>query len=481
MPSKPLRVLAELILLVAGACAVETAQPAPHLTPALGAPATAALPTPAGDALLRTSGPWLVVITPNGVWALNPDGTGLTEVFEGHVLAPQDVTAMPAPSGGKAAFITGDPLYRELTLQLLRLPEGTVQSMPLIAPEFQNQAAPEGPTAQTPAGDAARAVVELTSLAWSPDGQTLAFIGALDGPSADLYALRLDRDASETALTRWTNAPGQEAAPLWSPDGRYVLHAEVERFGLGAGHGLGSVWAVDTRSGAVVEVYLPEGSAAESFLGWQDEDTFLVYSWTPECGSERLRLVDVPGGETRMVWEGAFNGAALAPEAGERALLITVDAYAAGCRGGEGPGLFLLFAPEYFGVFELLREEAFLPVWSSEGRTFLARTASHVYAVGQREDVIDVAQLDAPAPALPATSPEGRLAWALPSGVWVGALDAPPVQVFSAPASLPIWGEDGETLFFFAEGGMFVARAPDFTPQLWREGLLGTGAFWVPR
>ncbi|GAB4578298.1 MAG: hypothetical protein Fur0022_10330 [Anaerolineales bacterium] len=428
-----------------------------------------------------TTGPWLVIITPDGAWVVSAEDSTLARVVDVPILAPQDTFAMPAPHGGFAAFITGNSRLQDLTLHILTLPRNLTRTIPLTLPEYAVQA---DALPGDPALEAARALVELTSLAWAPDGSRLAFMGMREGPTSDLYTFSMDEfwtampEDDAEGLIRWTDGPSQGILPNWSPDGRYILHAGVNTLGTGAGYDMAGVWVVDTLTGEVQEVYTP-ADGAEIFVGWQDEDTFLVHSWSPVCGNENLRAVDIPSGEIRMIWDGAFNGVAFTREEGQGALLISVDQYLADCSPNLGPGLFLLFGPEYLGLDTIVSEEAFLPVWDAQARLFFARTADKVYAIEMDEDVIVIRPLMAPEPALPSASADGKLAWALRSGIWVGSLNTETVQIFASPASLPIWSPDGQTLFFVAEEGLYAAHAPEFVPQLIGEGLLGTGAFWV--
>jgi Tol biopolymer transport system component len=60
------------------------------------------------------------------------------------------------------------------------------------------------------------------SPAWSPDGTKIAFWSnrdAADGGGFDIYVINADG----TNLRRLTNAPGNDALPAWSSDGRYIV------------------------------------------------------------------------------------------------------------------------------------------------------------------------------------------------------------------------------------------------------------------
>lgn len=53
--------------------------------------------------------------------------------------------------------------------------------------------------------------------AWSPDGQTLAYISKDDG-NFEIY--KINRDGS--GKTRLTNTPQSDGLPVWSPDGKWI-------------------------------------------------------------------------------------------------------------------------------------------------------------------------------------------------------------------------------------------------------------------
>jgi dipeptidyl aminopeptidase/acylaminoacyl peptidase len=416
-----------------------------------------------------------VIITPDGAWAVNADGSGLMRVVDVPILAPQDTFAMPAPRGGFAAFITGDSRWHELTLNILVLPRNLARTIPLVAPEFAHtdDALPGDPELE-----AARALIELTSLAWSPDGSQLAFMGLRDGPTSDLYTFSMAEfwavtpEDGEEGFTRWTDGLSQGILPSWSPDGRYILHAGVNTLGTGAGYDMAGVWVVDTQTGEVLDMYAPD-DGAEIFVGWLDAHTFLVHSWSPVCGNENLRAFDLETGEVRALWEGAFNGVAFDPGSG--GVLITSEQFLADCMPGGQAGAVYLPAGGPAALL-LTDQEAFIPVWDALGQMFFFRTPDQVFAAWPNGSTKVLA---APGMDLPSASVDGRLGWALRSGVWVGTVEGEPAQIFSTPASLPVWSPDGQRLFFVAEAGLFAAHAPDFVPRLVGEGILGTGAFWV--
>jgi len=75
-----------------------------------------------------------------------------------------------------------------------------------------------------PISFATYAIRDYDSVAWQPgDGRLLAFIGAINGPTADLYLY----DTQTQEITQLTDGPSQAILPNWSPDGQYILHYGV--------------------------------------------------------------------------------------------------------------------------------------------------------------------------------------------------------------------------------------------------------------
>lgn len=128
---------------------------------------------------------------------------------------------------------------------------------------------------------------------WSPDGRYLAFLGAVEGPTSDLYVL----DTNTEKITRITSGENQAVFPVWSPDSRWILHGEM--FDGRGDDGYESYWASRADSSENRMLFHPGGWA--TFLVWVDDSRFYVYDHTI-LGAVALRFVDLESGETITVY-----------------------------------------------------------------------------------------------------------------------------------------------------------------------------------
>lgn len=301
--------------------------PPPTATPKPTRPLPTPLPPVAAE--LNAMGPWGLLRAGDGLWALNPDGSGITRLTEDTV----EVLA-PAPDGATLAYVATIPgtMYG-LELKLLTLPDGEPRTLtrldvplPANPTDEQDQAARE----------AYSAVVWENSLAWSPDGSYLAFAGGQDGVSSDVYVYSV----AEDKITRLTDGPAHAYNLLWSPDGKVILHAGVETFGTGAGYVMEGIWIV-TPAGLVTTLYAPpQDSQAEELLEWTDDHTFLVNSWDNVCGRRNLRLYNIQTRQTQILWASYFEDVAYNPY--QNAALVNINQYMANCPGNPQAGTYIV-------------------------------------------------------------------------------------------------------------------------------------------
>lgn len=457
--------------------------PPTSITPIRPAPGTSL----SGEAI-SANGPWLVFSSEDAVWAANANGTGASQLAGGFSRVTSPVAA---PSGGHVAYVTAQTAdYAGLELHLVSLPGGESKTLtPLtsavtgIKPDTRAEDIPFSPNLEI-----ARAILDVPSLAWSPDGKKLAFIGAMDGTSADLYIYSL----SGRSLRQLTDGPSQGYRPTWSPDGKYIVHAGADSFGTGAGYAMAGVWAAQADGSLVKELYTPD-SGDEVIAGWVSNSAFLVYSWGPGCGPSNLRTFDIETGETTQLWPGAFSIQGLGPNIAYNpatgAVLITLDEYTAGtfCAGDgqpKKPGLYLtnVRQPRPLYVSDV---SVFLPVWDKNLNLFLASTEDGAVRVTTNGGITALA---APTTATPVISPDGTAwAWAnsgfgdKPAGLWIGPVgQKAPTRVYEDAVYYATWSPDGQHVFFFADGGLYVTDRSGSSPVLLTKARSWSGeAKWV--
>jgi hypothetical protein len=264
---------------------------------------------------LTPEGPWLLINSQSGLWATNSDGSGLTQLTNIPVIAPDDISIAANFNGKTVAFIGGDEDgYHNLKLYLLTLPDATLK---VITPLTNKYTEPGNESFLDARMEAIRAITEYNPFAWSPDGKQLAFIGVLNGPSADLYIYSLETGT----ILRLSDGPSQGYNPVWTPDGQYVIHFGANSFGTGAGHAMVGGWAAKVDGSSMITLF-SGGNNPELFKGWFDEDTYLASTWSPACGEQNLRLVDYKTGKKTSLVGNCFgtaaaNGMEMAVVAGE--------------------------------------------------------------------------------------------------------------------------------------------------------------------
>jgi|YNPNPStandDraft_1061719.scaffolds.fasta_scaffold06861_5 WD40 repeat protein len=407
----------------------------------------------------------------DGLWIVRPDGSDLRALVRDQlIVGANELADSISPDGRYLAYITTtdtDTLLwlRGLTLHILALPNGeSVADIPLTSPEIE-----PGPNAEfgDPIIEATRAITDVPSLAWSPDGTRLAFVGVMDGPSADLYLYSLD----DGSITRLTDGPSQGYQPMWSPDGRYILHTGVEGFGTGAGYSMAGVWAAQADGSEVLPLYTPN-SGGEEFVGWVTNTTFLVHSWQADCGPQALRTFDIETGRSQVLWEGCFE-MAYSPESSTA--LIVISSSLADFAPDLQQGIYLIRLDDGETV-RLSDLSASQPAWSSAAGAYFAQTETGAVEILPSGEVIS---LPAPTFSTPIVSSDGTLwAWAntnfwdTVAGLWVGPVgQTPPDQVFDSPVYYALWSSDSQWLMFFDEQGLYTMARTDLSPRLVAAGL----------
>jgi hypothetical protein len=386
---------------------------------------TAAIPTPKAPSSeptvtrlqdLTAHGPWLLIQTKNGFIAMNPDGSGKKVLDLGPTHTPEPLREAVSPAGGQVAYLSASDanIFHNLTLHILELPAlSTLMSIPLTSAQTE-----PGPDleADTNIMEILRASMGESSLAWSPDGGTLAFIGAMQGSDADLYEYIL-----KTGKTlRLADGPGHAYNPVWSPDGAYIVHPSVVSFNMGGEYTLAGVFASRADGSGNFSLYpVPEGSGNEFAAGWLDSATLVAHSFYMTCGFRDIRLVNLHTRKATSVWEGCFTSAAVAESGGS--LLVATEGNFSRYGTDIPAGLYriTLADPQPREILGVPIREV---TWSKEANVFLAIASDgSVFEISESGDVQNLA---IQAGELPLISPDGK-SWVWINikngkGIWVG-------------------------------------------------------------
>jgi len=407
---------------------------------------------------LSTDGPWLVFTASDGIYAVNPDGSGPSHLLEVELADSYRSSLRTSKEGGLAAFVTQGVREYDRDLTIFSLPErrlvrtiNLTQALPDL---------PEGPVFNDSA-QAANALSYYSPFDISPDGSQVAFMGVIEGPSSDLYVYDLQSDT----ITRLTDGPAQGFDPHFSPDGEYIVHFSAASFGSGAGYSMDGVWAARADNGGVLSLYDPSGYGAEEFVGWVDDTTFLVNTWNADCGSVNLRAFNIVTGEVQIFWRHTFNDVAFDNANGTLAVAVEIDYEHCNPEG-------------QFGVF-LLPLDGSTPVQVFDEPTgFLAHHEADT-------DIILMTDFMSPAEVLhdgsllslnpspvaygyPVLSPDGFWAAWPGTALWIGRRDAagelPPSLVLPQGIQTVVWSPDSRAVFLIADEEIFVAHTPEFSP-----------------
>ena len=117
-------------------------------------------------------------------------------------------------------------------------------------------------------------------VAWSPDGEQIAF--AADNGSGNVDVYRVSRDG--TGVSRVTVRPGVDIIPAWSPDGKTIAFTR-------AAGGETQVWVIPATGGLARQVTF--GKGVNQVPVWAPDSDRLAYVSFREDGRYEIRVVSV--------------------------------------------------------------------------------------------------------------------------------------------------------------------------------------------
>jgi hypothetical protein len=191
----------------------------------------------------------LLVITDKGVWMVNENSGEPVRLSSYPLDAPYDLKDGLSFDKRSFAYITGlKGDFSQPRLVILDLEQEKILAEIELSGVL-SQLSTDSQICDAPY-EARRAMEDSHSLAWSPDGQQLAFISARDGESADLYLF----ERSDLSVRRLSDEPSHASSLHWSPNGQYIEYISAGCFGTGAGASMAGIWAYDLRANQVLSL-----------------------------------------------------------------------------------------------------------------------------------------------------------------------------------------------------------------------------------
>jgi Tol biopolymer transport system component len=191
----------------------------------------------------------------------------------------------------------------------------------------------------------------IASLAWSPDGERIAFVrkGPKDGA---IYSLPAGGGAPPRLLV---DTPGNDGHPAWSRDGRRLAFASTQA-------GAWDVYVLDLETGETTQV--TEHPAGDGSPSWLKDDRGLVFVSMRGGGNNVWRVDLTTRQETQLTNVGNNNFPSVSPS-GDRVAWVIPE------RGVA----IMDFQTGETVLSEGPSEPGFTPSWSPDGR-FIAVTGT---------------------------------------------------------------------------------------------------------
>ncbi len=481
--------LIALTLVLAGCQSQSAAGPTPAIgepTPAEGIPLperteeTSPLPPPAtdtpdpggsggGGVPGSGSNRFLLVDAGGRLWSgpVTGESPAIISADDRHLFLPGSETI--AIHGSLMAYLNqpaGADGWDGLSLTMADTAGGVpLTTVSLLPAGYDHQAVTSDP-AQFPAY---AGLLAAGNMAWSPDGNQIAFAAMTEGTPTAIYTL----DTASLTSLRLTATPGFAYLPTWSPDGSTLLLIEASSFSADTLAPVDrSLMALHVADNALTRLEEMPGEGYDGWLGWLDDSTAIAYS-ADSCGLRDLRAVDVNAKTVSSLFAGRFTSADFDPVS--RTILVGVSDFPPACDDVSSPALYRIPAggePEQVIAIRGLTIgwepglNAFTVVSSITDGIVLLVTAE-----GQVSELPGgyAAQVDAAA--------TGRIAWLSPDGTLsVGDKSGPRVQIAETVLEFS-WSPDGQYLAVMLPDGIYLATGPDYQLTPFGLGPDFSGAF----
>jgi hypothetical protein len=409
---------------------------------------------------------YILAITSSGIWMVNEQSQEALQISYDQVNAPWDLNDGMSPDKKFFAFITGfgEASMNPMLVVLDLVNQTTLLQLELTGPIIKPDV--EG-THGDPSFEAYGALQYYGSFAWSPDATQLAFVAARDGDSADVYLF----NRSDNSVTRLTEEAGHATALHWSPDGKFLQYLSIFTFGTGAGATMEGLWVYEFQSNQAQLLETLE-SNGEDFLAWTDNNHFLIASWSRICESHNLRLVNVASLFNQVIVDGCFTGFAYDPEQRFGMFSVTEFNYE-NCTCGEpmdagvhifGEGIGYPIVGE-IGIKKFEQQNAYSIGFIPQGNLFTIYGDEGLQNI-YYDKTYSLNILPEVKGLTPSPSPSGEYwVWAsrIQPGLWVTENNSNPMELSPIFTGVPLWSQDGQTIYFYENNRLFSASAPHFS------------------
>ena len=232
--------------------------------------------------------------TGSGVYVMQPDGTDVRRVTNG-ISGPYAVS----PDGTRIAFGAGSEANPDLFVMNV---DGSERTLILDLP--------------CPFIDSG--CERLNALAWSPDGQRIAYSARYPGHGGHRYGIIGIVNADGTGQRYLDTSHSRSSDPAWSPDGQRIVYSAGESSTIPSPSGMDLEIINADGTGRMVVL---ESGADITSPSWSPDMQSIVFArftpegWVPAGPSEMFvvnvdgtglrRLADVPGEELAPDWNPA--------------------------------------------------------------------------------------------------------------------------------------------------------------------------------
>ena len=206
---------------------------------------------------------------------------------------------------------------------------------------------------------------------FAPDGQKLAF-EIYDGKQRDIWVYEWARDT----LTQLTFDPGQDAFPVWTPDGRHIVFSSNR-----ANPVSNLYWVNADGTGDVMQ--LTDGSESHFASSWHPSGKFLAFFAIRKGMARDLMLLPMQGDAARG-WTPGTPTTFLSTPADEVLPMFSPDgrwiAYYSNEAGGANFDVYVRPFPGPGGKWRVSTEGGTTPRWSTRAPELLFLTQTVMFA-----------------------------------------------------------------------------------------------------